>query len=1300
MKTSLQLLLFAFLIFGQVLHAQCVIEEDFDSYNNNDVPTDWTMINTTGVTQAYGRVTSNPAAPTPPRYFRMYNAAADTGELIFISRMSENISDGNHRLKFFAQGNAESNLIVGTTNVGDGSGTFTTVATISLLGVSNGDWEQQELVIPAGTDQFIFFQHNLGSTFDQVNIDSVCVEPIPTCLEVSNVALSNPTQTSVDLAWTESGTGENNWEYVVQEVGGGEPTTNGIAHTSTDSNISIPVTGLEQDTDYEAYVRANCGGGDFGAWIMASNTLRTDCGPITANYCEDWVGIADGSVPFCWSVYDDPSTGGYAYVDYEFSGYNKNMFELFFTSNTDLGDIVAISPDAAYAFDGNHRLNFTAGSSTNAPDVLEVGTIDAVGNFVLITTITPTSDRDTHYFVDLPNNDHTKFAFRHGGVVNKYVWINTVCVEDIPSCLEVTNVIAENVIFNQADITWDASGSSENDWEYLVQEATLPAPDAATSGTETDTNSVTVSLAQNTAYVAYARAKCDVTDFGAWIASEEFTTACDSVVAEYSDSFEGLNVSGEEVKPCWSILDTTSGDFRTYDSQNNILPSDGGLMVRMFFSTSSDPEGLILSTPETVDLSTDKQIRFKMNKSASTTEGFGVIVGTMSDPTDATTFVVLDDTTLNETSILSETWTEFTIDLATYDTTLNHNYIAFKPQHSGNGSNFKNIYMDEYKYEFNPALGFNDEAITAAVLTASDDYTCNNAVTGDYTGATRSAEFPCVNPAFEDYNDIWYRFTPETSGKYAFGLDTVSGDDMSMFIFEGSSVNLTPLSAGCSTRYSAQDLEGGVTYFVAIASPEPSAQFSLCVFKYPEVPTNDEIGNAAVLLESEDRNCNNSMNGYTGSATYSIDSSCAPATVDVWYTFTPAETGEYTFRRRFVNGSAVTGVSVYSGTPGNLTPLTACGSQRVLADLVQGEQYYVAVSTSPLSQPVYFTLCAYKSPPAPENDVCDTPTELIVGSTFEENEIVATNISATIDLNNTPLPTCGTLEFQEYGRDVWFEVVVPVSGSFVVETRFEDDSLLTDSVIETYTGECGTESLIPFDYILPSGNTTHCSDQLVIGGNQFAGMRFTDKEPGVRVLVRVWGFARHFGDFRISAYDDTPECNFPLDVALTDITETTALLTFDAPTPVPAGGYEYIVQEAGTGYPGDATGTTTNSTEVLLSNLTPETNYEVYVKSICSTNGSAWDGPYQFTTETVLGTNDFATETFTMYPNPVQDVLNVANSELIEYVTVYDYTGKKVNQVLINNTEGQVDMSALSSGLYMLEVKTALSKKVVKVIVE
>lgn len=64
----------------------------------------------------------------------------------------------------------------------------------------------------------------------------------------------------------------------------------------------------------------------------------------------------------------------------------------------------------------------------------------------------------------------------------------------------------------------------------------------------------------------------------------------------------------------------------------------------------------------------------------------------------------------------------------------------------------------------------------------------------------------------------------------------------------------------------------------------------------------------------------------------------------------------------------------------------------------------------------------------------------------------------------------------------------------------------------------------------------------------------------------------------------------------------------------PEFGYEYVVQPAGTGIPNS--GTQTANTNAFVDNLTPETNYESYVRAVCTTNSeySTWAGPITFTT--------------------------------------------------------------------------------------
>ena len=104
-------------------------------------------------------------------------------------------------------------------------------------------------------------------------------------------------------------------------------------------------------------------------------------------------------------------------------------------------------------------------------------------------------------------------------------------------------------------------------------------------------------------------------------------------------------------------------------------------------------------------------------------------------------------------------------------------------------------------------------------------------------------------------------------------------------------------------------------------------------------------------------------------------------------------------------------------------------------DLEANETYYINVTSALSSQAIYFDLCVYKSPAPPSNDDCTNPIALNVGQSFEDSFIVATNTSATINPGNSNFPSCGTLDFSTRGRDIWFTVVVPESGSFTIETK-------------------------------------------------------------------------------------------------------------------------------------------------------------------------------------------------------------------------------------------------------------------------
>ena len=90
-----------------------------------------------------------------------------------------------------------------------------------------------------------------------------------------------------------------------------------------------------------------------------------------------------------------------------------------------------------------------------------------------------------------------------------------------------------------------------------------------------------------------------------------------------------------------------------------------------------------------------------------------------------------------------------------------------------------------------------------------------------------------------------------------------------------------------------------------------------------------------------------------------------------------------------------------------------------------------------------------------------------------------------------------------------------------------------------------------------------------------------------------------------------------------------------------------------------------------------------------------------FNTEFVqqLGVDEFENNDFVFYPNPVSDwlTISVRGNANIAGVTVYDILGKMVFTQQVSNLSTQtIDLSAVSKGMYLIEVTTDTNHKVIK----
>lgn len=82
----------------------------------------------------------------------------------------------------------------------------------------------------------------------------------------------------------------------------------------------------------------------------------------------------------------------------------------------------------------------------------------------------------------------------------------------------------------------------------------------------------------------------------------------------------------------------------------------------------------------------------------------------------------------------------------------------------------------------------------------------------------------------------------------------------------------------------------------------------------------------------------------------------------------------------------------------------------------------------------------------------------------------------------------------------------------------------------------------------------------------------------------------------------------------------------------------------------------------------------------------------------ILATDEFSASSFSVYPNPVQDRLNIQSINTVDAVVVYDVLGKVVLSAAPGVVSPSIDMSALTSGAYLVNITINGTSKTVKVI--
>lgn len=156
----------------------------------------------------------------------------------------------------------------------------------------------EDLTAITGNVQFAIYATD-GAVDDSEDYDfhvgKFRVREIPSCPDPASLMMTSLTDMTADFSWSVAGT-ETTWEYANLPSPSAEPASG----TSTMAT-SVGFTDLTPETDYDFYIRVDCGG-TYSSWAMISYT--TPATPPVNNDCANAITLTPGG-----TFDDNPITG-------------------------------------------------------------------------------------------------------------------------------------------------------------------------------------------------------------------------------------------------------------------------------------------------------------------------------------------------------------------------------------------------------------------------------------------------------------------------------------------------------------------------------------------------------------------------------------------------------------------------------------------------------------------------------------------------------------------------------------------------------------------------------------------------------------------------------------------------------------------------------------------------------------------------------------------------------------------------------------------------------------------------------
>lgn len=543
---------------------------------------------------------------------------------------------------------------------------------------------------------------NAGSTYSTMSspnytafVPKATFTEAPSCFPVTGLAIdaTQTTSSSLTLTWTDANNSGASYDiYMVT------PTDTTLLDNTTTTTYTA--TGLNANTAYVFGVVSNCSGGDMAQ--MATVSGRTACGAAVTGTTWNFEDMSTSAAPMCFTHLGNGSsnvTTGTSNTNYhsatkyiQFSGATGNNILILPETEDDINTLQLkfwTRPESSSSSCGS----FSVGYITDITDASTFTALTTYSYSDFGSTVAYTEK--TVMFDAAPAG--SRMAFCHNSGASYYYWyLDDVTIEELPSCIPVSSLAidANETTSNSITLTWMSDAT-----DFVIYNMA----DGSTLGTS-NTNSFTATgLDANTNYTFGVAVACGSEESDTVTVNGR--TACAAIATlPYTMGFEQGDLQGATnalLFPfCWTRINTSTSTSYNYFpyAYNSSYNAHGGSNSLYFYASSSygtyaDTTGFVMPAldVETYPMNGNRVVFWA--KVSSSSSPYTVLVGTMTDPSDRSTFTLVESVSVSSTS-----YTKYTVSLASANGTDAH--VAFiVPQVTST------MYIDDVTLEELPSCG-------------------------------------------------------------------------------------------------------------------------------------------------------------------------------------------------------------------------------------------------------------------------------------------------------------------------------------------------------------------------------------------------------------------------------------------------------------------------------------------------------------------------------------------------------------------------------------------------------------------